>query len=272
MGDDEGTDKAAEDLRVKHIPNLNRNEFGTPLLDHAFQLADDEAKYPLICYVNADIILMNDLLEAVNKVKDQTGSFLMTAQRWNLDVAEPLDFGSGWEDRLLLNVSENGHLNHYTGIDFWVYPKGLLQDMPPLAVGRIAFDSWCLYKARMKEADLIDSTKMVVSVHQNHDYSHHPDGELGIGTGIEAQRNRELVGGKPYFFIIKDRTHILTPLGLKRSRDGWRIWRFIRTAQVLPLSAPLPVRLMVNALNNVINAGRDLMVLVARSRRKRSHA
>ena len=65
--------------------------------------------------------------------------------------------------------------------------------MPPLAVGRIAFDSWCLYRARMKNADLIDSTKVVVSVHQNHDYSHHPDGELGIGTGIEAQRNSEPV-------------------------------------------------------------------------------
>jgi hypothetical protein len=266
FGDDEGTDKVAEELGIRHIPNINRNEFGTPLLDHAFRLADSEAKFPLLCYVNADIILMGDLVEAVKKVKEHSGWFLMTAQRWNLDLKDPVDFGLRWEEKLLSDVSRNGTLSHFTGIDFWVYPKGLLKGMPPLAVGRIAIECWCLYKARLMRADLIDSTRVVVSVHQSHDYSHHPGGELGIGTGIEAQRNRELVGGKPYFFIIKDRTHILTQKGLKRARDGWRLWRGLRTAQVLPLSAPLPVRLSVKALNNTINAGRDFLLLMARGR------
>ena len=132
----------------------------------------------------------------------------------------------------------------------------------------MAFESWCLYKARVKRADLIDSTGVVVSVHQNHDFSHHPDGLAGIGTGVEAQRNRELVGGKPYFFFIKDRTHVLDKNRLKRARDGWRIWRGLRTAQVLPLPAPLAVRLTVKALNSSINAVRDCLVLVARGQRR----
>jgi hypothetical protein len=266
LGDDEGTAQAAEELGVKHIPNVNRNEFGTPLLDSAYQLADQAATYPLLCYINADIILTSSFIEAAGAVIKQSDRFLMTARRWELDVSEPIEFGPGWEEALLKTVSEKGHLSRITGIDFWIYSKGLLEGMPPLAVGRMAFESWCLYKARMTKANLIDSTGLVVSVHQNHDFSHHPDGALGVGRGIEAQRNRKLVGGKPYFFTLRDRTHVLTSEGLKPVRDGWWLWRGLRTAQVIPLSAPFPVRLAVKVLNNTINAGRDFLVLVIRGR------
>ena len=79
MGDDQGTSEAAADMGVRHIPDLNRNEFGTPLLDHAFQMAAAESKYPLLCFVNADIILMGDILEAVKRVQESSDWFLMTA-------------------------------------------------------------------------------------------------------------------------------------------------------------------------------------------------
>ena len=71
VGDDDGTDKAAEELNVRHISDVKRNEFGTPLLNHSFQLAEAEAAFPLICHVNADIILMSDFIEAVQRVKGQ---------------------------------------------------------------------------------------------------------------------------------------------------------------------------------------------------------
>jgi len=274
MGDDEGTDEAAADLGVRHIPDLNRNEYGTPLLDHAFQLADAEGKFPLNCWVNADIILMDDILEAVKVVQERTDWFLMTAQRTDLDLAEPLDFKQGWEVRLLKEVSLYGELHHFTGIDFWIYPKKFLEGMPPFAIGRVAYESWCLYTARRRNAELIDATDVVVSVHQNHDYSHHPQGVLGVGRGLEAARNREMVGGKPYFFIIKDRTHVLTREGLKQPMDGWRLWRGLRRAQVLPIPGPLPVRLpatlLAKGLNSAINAVRDILVMIFHRRSRRT--
>ncbi len=260
MGDDEGTGEAAADLGVKNIPGVNRNEFGTPLLDHAYQLAQDEATNPLLCYVNADIILMRDFLESVETVRKKTDWFLMTARRWNLDVEEKLDFGVGWEDRLMGEVSNKGELGHHAEIDFWVYPKGLLSGIPPLAVGRMAFECWCLYKTREMKADLIDATGKVISVHQNHDYSHHPEGRFGIGTSIEAQRNRELVGGKSYFFTVRDRTHVLTPRGMRRSRDGWWAWRSLRAAPVLGGSRPLLPRLASRSLNGFIDLIRDTSI------------
>ena len=264
MGDDQGTGEAAADMGVRHIPSLNRNEFGTPLMDHAFQLADAESKYPLLCFVNADVILMDDTLNAVEKVKETTDWFLMTGQRTDLDLTQHLPFQNGWEDELLRDVSARGRLHHYTGIDFWIYPRGLLEDMPPFAIGRVAYECWCLYTARLKKASLIDATKVIVSVHQNHDYSNHPQGELGIGRGVEAQRNREMVGGKPYFFIIKDRTHILTKTGLKKPLDGWRMWRGLRRIQVLPFEGPTPIRWVAKTLNIGINSVRDLLIFLLR--------
>lgn len=264
VGDDEGTSEAARDLGVKNIPNVKRNEYGTPLLDSAFDLAEAGSSYPLMCHINADIILMNDFMVAVKRLEERSNRFLMTAQRWDLDIDTLLDYGNGWEDGLLKHLSEKGKLSHATGIDFWVYSKGLLDNMPPFAVGRIATESWLLYKTRIKNADLIDSTSAILSIHQNHDYTHHPEGLIGVGTGVEAQRNRELVGGKPYFFTIRDRTHVLTPKELKRARDVWKIWRTLRTSLVLHPGMPIPVKFASILFNGIIDVVRDLIIKVKR--------
>ena len=266
LADDEGTAEAAKELGVRHIANVNRNEFGTPLLDSAYQLAEEAATNSLFCYVNADIILTSNFIEAVENVAEQTDRFMMTARRWSIDMSGRLEFSKDWEHDLLKVVAERGSLGKHTQIDFWAYSKGLLSGIPPLAVGRMAFECWCLHKARAENADLIDSTDVVISVHQNHDYSHHPEGAEGIGRRLEAARNRELVGGKPYFFTIRDRTHILTKNGIKQVRDGWRLWRGLRAAQVLPVSVPLPARLGLTAANKAINAGRDLALAILRAR------
>ena len=264
LADDSGTSEVAEELGVKHLPQVNRNEFGTPLLDSAYRLAEQEASYQHLCYINSDIVLTSSFVDAATTVMKNSDWFLMTARRWNLDVSGRMDFDDDWEAGLLNAISKRGRLGRHTEIDFWLYSKGLLSEIPPLAVGRMAFECWCLYKARAMNADLIDATDVVMSLHQNHDYSHHPDGEEGIGTSTEAQRNRALVGGKPYFFVVEDRTHVLTDTGLKRARDIWWLWRSLRTSQVLPVAIPMPARLLVNTLNEVINLTRDLLVAVKR--------
>lgn len=258
LADDDGTAEAAAELGVRHIPNVARNEFGTPLLNDAFEKAEAAASHSIMCHINADIILMSDFTNAVQRVKDASSKFLITGQRRDLEVTDLLPFETGWEEQLLLDVSNKGRLHHFTGIDFWAYSKGVIDDMPPFAVGRIATESWLMYRARLKKADLIDATEVIVSVHQNHDYSHHPGGLLGVGTGVESQRNREMVGGKSYFFIIKDRTHVLTMERLKRVRDLWWLWRSLRTASALHPSAFLPLRLGLKAVNGAIDGGRLL--------------
>ena len=92
LGDDEGTKEAAEEFGATYIPDIARSEYGTPLLDSIFQVAQDAATTPLVSYVNADIILMSDFMAAVNSVSERDGPFVLSGQRWNLDVTEPIDF------------------------------------------------------------------------------------------------------------------------------------------------------------------------------------
>jgi hypothetical protein len=41
---------------VEHLPEIDTNEFGTPLLHSAFRQAQDAASHEIVCYANADLI------------------------------------------------------------------------------------------------------------------------------------------------------------------------------------------------------------------------
>ena len=68
FSDDEGTAEVAAQSGIQHIPHVERNEYGTPLLDSVFSIAQDTAGHQLMCYVNADIILMSDFLTAIRQI------------------------------------------------------------------------------------------------------------------------------------------------------------------------------------------------------------
>ena len=48
--------EAARELDAEHVPGLELTAHGTPRLDSAFLLADEVARFPLRCFVNADVI------------------------------------------------------------------------------------------------------------------------------------------------------------------------------------------------------------------------
>ena len=99
FGDDEGVEEAAEEFGVTHVSDILKNEHGTPLLDFVFEKAQQMAKQNKMCYVNADIILLNDIVEAVKQVNFD--KFLMVGQRWDVDIDELLDYQSDdWEQIL----------------------------------------------------------------------------------------------------------------------------------------------------------------------------
>ncbi|WOH57005.1 hypothetical protein [Bradyrhizobium sp. BWC-3-1] len=206
FGDEHGTARAATRCSVRHHADVARNEYGTPLLDDLFHQADKLATSPYLCYVNSDIILMNDFMEAFLRLASMKKRFLMVGQRVDVFVNEPLIFDENWEGRLRQLAHRTGEL--YAGIDYFVYPRGLWDYIPPFAIGRLHWDNWLPYAARLQKAATIDATAVVLAVHQNHE---HAKGALG---GLESQRNRELMAGSR-FFTTTESTHALTSAGLK---------------------------------------------------------
>jgi hypothetical protein len=256
FGNDEGVVDAARRLDVRHIPDVARNEYGTPLLNDVFEKARHLATHDLLCYVNADIILMNDLLDAVEHVAACKRQFLVVGQRWNMDIPEALDFCTDWESGLRAKMAAQGRLEADDGIDYFVFPRRIGWQIPPFAIGRTVWDNWLIYRARVLGLSVIDATEAVTAVHQVHDYSHVlPVAKAAdVWKGPEATRNLQLAGGREHIFTLQDATYSLSPGGLRRTLGRRNLSRALETLPTLSPYLALPawvVRKLISALRRI---------------------
>lgn len=210
FGNEEGAADIAAKLGIRHVPVIEYNEFGSTLLDSLLAMAQKIASNELLCYIHSDIILMSDFLPAVQCIKMKR--FLMVGQRYDLDLKDFVNFDDpDWESKLRSEAVTRGKLHSKGGISYFVFNRGLYDDIPPIAIGRTADDNWLIYKIRALKVPVIDATGVVTVVHQNHDYSHHTGGVTGVFQGPEAKRNVELIGGLDHAFTTEYATDILTP-------------------------------------------------------------
>ena len=223
FGDEEGAAEVARELGIRHEPEVGHNEHGTPYLSSLFGRAEALARNEILCFLNCDILLMADFRRAVERVAAAHKRFLMVGRRWDTDIRAPVDFAQpDWQPRLRALALQQGRQRPPQWIDYFVFSRGLYrQQIPPFVIGRPGFDNWLVWKARSLKFGVLDASAVVLAVHQNHDYSHHPQGEKGVWQGEEAQRNYALLGGGRYFHTIENATHRLTP---GETRRNWRHW------------------------------------------------
>lgn len=219
IGDEPGMAELAKELNVKQIKEVKKNKFGTPLLSSAFTLARESSRSEILIYVNSDIIFspnLNDIFKFLPK-----GDFLAAGRRWDLDINNYLDFNNpNWQNSLEEDVKKNGRLHSPAGIDYYIFPKELLPDLPDFAVGRVGWDNWVIYEAKRKKIPLIDITEFAIVIHQNHNY---PSFNKGVQrkTNPEAKKNKALAKEACFIYNLEDADFKLTPNGLKRNWLGW---------------------------------------------------
>lgn len=244
LGSEEGTAELAARLHLRHLPEVARNEYGTPLLDSIFQQGEAAAASSVLGYVNADIILTSDFLPAVRRVLEERWPSLMIGRRWDADLRTTWNFDQpGAEERLRRYVHETGRLHAPYAMDYFVFPKGLWSEIPPFAIGRTLWDNWLVYRALAQGVPVIDATAVVTAIHQQHDYAHAAAGEVGAWQGPEARRNLELLGGIDHIYDLRDATWALTPKGIAPVRDARLMYRRLVHAPVVR-SLIRPLRLM----------------------------
>jgi hypothetical protein len=192
--------EAARELEVDHVAGLELTAHGTPRLDSAFALADAAAQFPLRCFVNADIVLGRDLLDAARAVSGQAPRFLVVGQSF-----------------------EDGRPRGVAALDWFVFTPGLFGDVPPFAIGRAGFDNWLVWQAR-QAGIVVDATHDVRAVHQPHGYEH-VGGKEEAYYGEEAARNIELAGGKSRMYTLHDASHVLRAGKLSRNLGALLRWR-----------------------------------------------
>lgn len=232
LGDEPGLAEFAAELGVKHIPDVARTQGGTPLVSSMFDLARRNSTSPLLACVNADILLMPDLVEGAKKIASQVSKFLVIGQRWDLDVRETLEFAPGWPQRLRQQAAAQGKLHRATGSDYFIFPRDCFIDMPPFAIGRAGWDNWMIYAGRRSGWPVVDATPDVFIIHQNHDYSHLPGGQPHY-RHPETFENIRLAGGKRAIFELRDVNYQLAEGRLTRLPFSWsNLWREI---EIFPL-------------------------------------
>jgi len=231
LGDEVGAAEAAKEFGAVHLPMVRCNEYGTPFLNSVFELAIYGSKHSMLCYINADIILMSDFMQAFDQVKG-LDPILMIGKRWDLDVQEYIDFSNpGWEKGIRSLASEKGDLRPSTWIDYFVFNRGLWGDsIPPFVVGRTSYDRWLIYHARKEKVPIIDATPSVMVIHQNHYYNSAVlTREEGQWKGPEAPYNQELAGKSAVNFNIDDATLELVNGAFRKKSIAIRTRRFIAT-------------------------------------------
>jgi len=226
IGNEKGMSEVSKKYSLTHVSDVETNQCGTPLISSIFKIGQDRASTPYVCYTNADIIFLDDIMSIIERAQTYfpDGRFLITGRRWKMNIKEEIDTSdAGWSDSFVSFVEKTGELDHCGALDYFIFSKGLFKDILPFAVGRPFWDNWIIYKARNMKVPIIDATNAVMVVHQNHPLGWSADYH---GRGVESVANKKLVRFQNTFCSLYDSTHVANRVGINRASVSRRIYGF----------------------------------------------
>lgn len=235
FGNEKGAAEVASELDFRHVKEIRRNKFGTPLVSEAFQVARNIAKHDRVVFINTDIILLDNLEEASRQIPYP--NYLMVGRRTDLDFKEDVNFSNPhWKEALKDRAMKHGKLHGFSGIDYFLFPKSLAPEMPPFPVGRPGWDSWFIYYIRSRKIPVVDATEAITAIHQNHPWTWSP-------TDPESLKSAEIAGGLANMATIRDADFVLTSRGLSRPPFLRHLWSILSQLYLWRLALALKRRL-----------------------------
>lgn len=176
-------------LGARHNSDIAKSPTGAPRFDEIARHAAREARWECQVYLNCDILLPPDFYSRVAPAIGTRG--VVVGQR--IDLARDAEFNAAvpdWCDALRrLGASGGARLHEPTGVDYFVFPRGLWEGLAPLIVGRGGYDGALLAFCLRKRVPIVDATRAVPAVHQFHDYGHVAGGLDEAHRGAEAMIN-----------------------------------------------------------------------------------
>ncbi|MEM2351975.1 MAG: hypothetical protein QXT26_06170, partial [Thermoproteota archaeon] len=158
----------------RHVPEVARNEFGTPLLNDIFKKAQHLAANDILCYVNADILLTNSLINAIDRSAQRFKRWVLVCAPINLEIPEHFTVASeNWESDLR-KLGVRQHPPTTCGADIFVFTRCIYHSLPPFAIGRYFWDNWIMGSFACRGIPVIDATAYVRAFHLSHEGSTHP--------------------------------------------------------------------------------------------------
>ncbi|HTQ62333.1 MAG TPA: hypothetical protein VMI32_19055 [Candidatus Solibacter sp.] len=237
FGDDEGAAEVCAELGLIHEPQVKRHESGAKYLNYMFARAQEIARHNYVCFSNCDIVLFKDFLKAFEIARSWSLSFLAVGRRWDTDVTAPIDFQEeGWDRDLRRLAVSTGIQQDDRWIDFFLFNRGLYDSMPALIVGHCYWDNWMVWMAlSAASVPVIDVSRYVTAVHQNHGYNPRFGRSKGGRTDPLSQWNLEAIGGAKHTRTILGATHRVDSAGrIKRN-----LWHYVPLLRLRQIGRPL---------------------------------
>ncbi len=234
VGDEAGVEETAREFNVGYIPAVLRNSSGTPRIDSIFNLVREKSRAEFLCYVNTDILVFPDMLQTLEKVRARVDRFLVIGRRWDAAVTEALRIKEGWHAQFQAAALAAAKLHRAAGSDYFLFPRAEFTDIPAFAVGRAGWDNWMIFKGRWEHTAVIDATDAIKVIHQNHDFSHLPDGKIHR-LQPESADNMQLAGGRYTVYTIHDANYQMVDGELQRIRLNR--WKLLREISIFPAVA-----------------------------------
>lgn len=222
FGDSPGTLEACNALGARYVPDVDVNEYGTPLIHSIFAYGDTYGKHDTQCYVNADIILTPDVIKVISKI--EFPSYLLVGQRIDLGEGVHIDVhDDNWQLNLKQLLAEKkASIHPPAGSDYFIYKRFVWKDISKqITIGRTGYDNYLIYFCRMNRIPVIDVTQTLTAIHQFHDYKHIQLGYQERRNGPEEERNFNQIRGT--VLTLEDASYVLTENGLIRNyaRGDW---------------------------------------------------
>eukprot|EP00850_Spirogloea_muscicola_P017041 SM000142S00555 [mRNA] locus=s142:267194:271360:- [translate_table: standard] len=191
--------------RITVDPHIDSNFRGLPLF-HSLLARALAADTDVSLLINADILLLGDVMPTIYKVANSYRNWLLTSMRWDLGMNFPFTYQAPGAPLLHQNgtvateqdvahfVKTNGTLHTYGGLDFWAWnnaPGVPLHDipMPPYAYARGRYDNWIIHETvESGYREVVDATDTATNVHVEHSYEYMMTANKGA-AGAEKGTN-----------------------------------------------------------------------------------
>jgi hypothetical protein len=159
----------------------------------------------------------------------------MVGRRWDLDITASLDFSRpNWAADLRQEAVGQGNMR-MNELDYFLFPRGVYQGIPPLIIGRVYWDYWMVWKARSLGLPVVEASPRVVVIHQNHETRYVQETRAGEGVFFDpgAKWNYELAHCGKDFGDYYDCTHQLIRNGMlvptfwrkERNKLKYSLWK-----------------------------------------------
>jgi hypothetical protein len=237
FGDAEGAEQAARETGAIHVRDIECTESGVPYFGAIAEWARRNARFDFEAYLNCDIALLPEFHAGAGRFAGRQA--LVVGQRINLHEGERIPEGGptlAW----LGAVAARGKatLHPPAGSDYFIFPRGLWENLPPLVIGRAGYDNALIAFCLARGVPVVDATRLIAAIHQHHDYSHVGGGVDEVFAGEDARRNVEALGFR-FVVSVADATFESSAAGERRSFSRGAFLRWLQVFFSLRFGCPV---------------------------------